>query len=350
MEFIENSPEDLSSYFENTPDLVCIAKKSGYFKSINKAVVDKLGYSKEELLSRPINSFIYPEDLDITKRTRWEMFEGKPLVNFENRYITKAGKIIWLHWTSFYLPKSECVFAIAKDITDKKEIEKNIEDKYREYKKLAHHFKGNIETDRQKFAEELHEELAQIAAVIKLNLSSVTNSLPHLPVAVRERIELASGLSELLIKTIRKISFDVSPYMLEYEFLNDALATLCTDFASLHSIPCLLETDYEEESLSNEIKIDFFRICQEALKNVINHAQAESVNINILQNEEKVFLTIFDNGKGFDVNKERQRSGLSTISDRVASINGKLKISSKPGEGTMIRVEVDRQPVISYKL
>ena len=342
MDFNENSPDDLSSYFENTPDLVCIAKKSGYFKSINKAVVDKLGYSKEELLARPINSFIYPEDLEITKRTRWEMFEGKPLVNFENRYITKSGKIIWLHWTSYYLPKSHCVFAIAKDITDKKIIEKNIEDKYREYKKLAHHFKGNIEADRQKFAEELREELAQIAAVIKLNLNSVSNSLPDLPASILERIELASDLSELLIKTIRKISFDVSPYMLEYEYLNDALNTLCTDFSSLHSIPCLLETEYDDGLLSNEIKIDFFRICQEALKNVINHAQAKSVTINIRQNEKKILLSIFDNGKGFDAKKESQRSGLSTITDRVASINGKLTISSKPGEGTMISVEVDK--------
>ena len=154
MEFNENSPEDLSSYFEHTPDLVCIADKEGFFKSVNQAVLNKLGYSKEELLSRPIFSFIHPEDKEITERTRGELFDNKPLLNFENRYITKSGDVIWLHWTSFYLPQNQSVFAIAKDITDKKKIEKSIEDKYLEYKNLANQFKDNIETDRQKFAVE----------------------------------------------------------------------------------------------------------------------------------------------------------------------------------------------------
>ena len=341
MEFNEDSPEDLTSYFENTPDLVCLANKEGFFKNVNQAVLDKLGYSKEELLSRPISSFIFPEDREITELTRREMFEGKPLLDFQNRYITKAGKIIWLHWTSLYFPHKESVFAIAKDITEKKKIERSIEDKYREYKKLAHHFKDDIETDRQKFAVELHEELAQLAAVIKLNLNSVTNSLPDLPKSILERLDFASDLSELLIKTIRKISFEVSPYMLDHDCLNDVLMTLCNDFALLYSIPCILETDYKEESLSREVKIDFFRICQEALKNVINHSQAKSVTINVKENKQKVVLTIFDNGKGFDSKKESQKSGLSIIRNRVASINGKLRISSKPGEGTVISVAVE---------
>ncbi len=344
MEFNENSLEDLSSYFEHTPDLVCIAKKSGFFKSVNKAVLNKLGYTKEELLSRPITSFIFPEDVDITESSRGDMFSGKPLENFENRYVTKSGDIIWLHWTSFYLPQNECVFAIAKDVTDKKIIETEIEGKYQNFKKLANHFKGNLESDRQKLAEELHEELAQLAAVIKLNLKSVSNSLPDLPYSIMERIDLASELSDLLIKTIRKISFEISPYMLGYESLKDALAIVCEDFESMYDIPCLLETNYNEESLTKEFKIDFFRICQEAMKNVINHSQAKSVSINIRENAHKVVLSIFDNGKGFDPKKERQRSGLSNIRGRVTSINGKLRISSKPGEGTVIIVEVNKQP------
>lgn len=344
MDFIENSQEDLSSYFEHTPDLVCVANRDGFFKSVNQAVLDKLGYSKEELLSKPIFSFIFPEDIKITEHTRREMFGGKPLVNFENRYITKAGKIIWLHWTSFYLPHKQSVFAIAKDITEKKKIEQNIENKYQEYKKLANHFKGNIETDRQKFAFELHEELAQLAAVIKLNLNSVSNSLPDLSDSVKERIDLASDLSGLLIKMIQKISFEISPYMLlDYNCLKDALTTLVNDFVLMYNVPCLLETNFNEDSLSKEVKIDFFRICQEALKNVINHSEAKSVTINIRENNQKVVLTIFDNGKGFDPKKERQKSGLSIIRSRVTSINGMVRISSEPGEGTVINVVVDKK-------
>ena len=343
MEFYENSPEDFSSYFENTPDLVCVAGEDGFFKSINKAVINKLGYTKEELLSIPIFSLIYPDDKKITFSTREEMLKGKPLINFENRYITKSGAIIWFQWTSFFLPHKKLVFAIAKDITEIKKKEKELHDKYSQSKKLASRFKGSMEKDRQQFAFELHEELAQLAAVIKLNLNSVTISLPDLDESAKEKIDHAAYLSELMIKTIRKISFEVSPYMLDSECLEDALLYLCNDFSALHEIPCFLEADFNEETISKEIKIDFFRVCQEALKNVLNHSKAESVTVSIIESESKVTLTIFDNGKGFDPKKQRQKSGLSNIRDRVSSINGQLTITSKPGEGTVISVVVDRK-------
>lgn len=341
MEIYENSAEDYASFFENTPDLVCIASKEGFFKHVNSAVVQKLGFTREELLAHPINYFIYPEDREQTNNIREEMFEGKPLLNFENRYCTKEGKLVWLHWTSFYLPDKRTVFAIAKDITYKKQIEKEVDDKYRQFKKLALHFKGNIENDRRQFAVELHEELAQLASVIKLNLHSIVQSNPDLPQQAKEKIEYTSYLSEMMVKTIRKISFEVSPFMFDYDSLKDALNSLCTDFSVLHEIPCLLEVDFKEENLRKEIKIDLFRVCQEALKNVLNHSQAESVTITIKEIEDKIVLTISDNGKGFDPEKHLYKSGLSNIRGRIASIQGKFLISSKPGEGTVINVIVD---------
>lgn len=351
MEFYESTPEDFTSYFEHTPDLVCIADRKGFFKSVNNAVLHKLGYTREELLSRPILSFIFPEDLENTEITRWEMFQGKPLINFENRYLTKTGEIVWLHWTSFYQPDKQTVFAIAKDITNQKKIEIEVEAKYRQFKKLALHFKGSIEKDRQQFAVELHEELAQLAAVIKLNLNSVTNSHPELEPSAKEKIEHASYLSELMIKTIRKISFEISPYMLDHDCLKGALIILCNDFSVLHEIPCILEADFEEDNISKEIKIDFFRVCQEALKNVLNHSQAESVTITIKEKDNKIKLTIFDNGKGFDTQKQQQKSGLSNIRDRIASINGQFRISSKPGKGTVISVVVEKKiGALSFEL
>ena len=76
---------EMFQFFEMTPDLVCIAGKDGYFKKVNQAVIDKLGYTSEELFSQPIASFIHPLDRDITARKRTELLEGKALINFENR-------------------------------------------------------------------------------------------------------------------------------------------------------------------------------------------------------------------------------------------------------------------------
>src|SRR5688572_4759224 len=117
MVLLTGTENELLSFFKITPDLVCIAGKDGYFRNFNPAVVQKLGYSPEELLAKPISEFIHSEDKEETARRRLELLNGKTLINFYNRYISKAGEIVWLHWTSIYLPEQEVVFAIAKDVT-----------------------------------------------------------------------------------------------------------------------------------------------------------------------------------------------------------------------------------------
>src|SRR3989440_6281543 len=157
---------EMFTFFEMTPDLVCIAGKDGYFRKVNPAVINKLGYTQEELFSKPISSFIHSEDKDVTQRKRAKLLLGKTLMNFENRYVTKTGEIVWLAWTSIYFPDKEIVFAIAKDISERKQIERDIEEKYKKFKSLASHFKSSLEENQKYLASELHDELAQLAGVV----------------------------------------------------------------------------------------------------------------------------------------------------------------------------------------
>ena len=129
MEDLKVPEFNISAFFEMTPDLFCIAGKDGFFKKVNRAVIDKLGFSVQELFENPISSFIYPEDRELTSQYRKELLTGKVLLNFENRYLTKTGDIVWLAWTSIYFPVDEVVFAIAKDITNRKQVVKEVEDK-----------------------------------------------------------------------------------------------------------------------------------------------------------------------------------------------------------------------------
>ncbi|WP_133558639.1 PAS domain S-box protein [Pedobacter duraquae] len=114
---------DLEYFFELSPDLLCIAGFDGFFKKINPAVSQTLGFSTEELFSRPINTFVHPEDQEMTRQKRQNIKNNVPLLNFENRYLSKAGEIVWLSWTSMPIKRDKVVFAIAKDITYKKRLE-----------------------------------------------------------------------------------------------------------------------------------------------------------------------------------------------------------------------------------
>jgi len=333
----------LSDFFELTPDLVWIAGKDGFLKKINPAVVKKLGYTVEEMLSKPITAFIHPADVEITMLNRFKLFKGEVLHNFCNRYISKSGEVIWLEWTSVYIDNKEIVLAIAKDITARKKIEKEVEEQYTKFKGLTSHFKNRMENDRKYFAYELHEELAQLLAVVNMDMGWLSLQGADLPEKARERIEHASAVCKLLINTIQRLAFSISPQMLEELGLYATMEWLCHEFSILYGISCIFFGDYDEDSISYEMKIDLFRICQEALANILDHTQAGEIKISICETGDHIELLIRDAGNGFSSNLEKQTAGLISIQERVKSINGKVTVQNNFGAGTDILVVVAKQ-------
>jgi PAS domain S-box-containing protein len=336
---------EFSAFFEVTPDLVCIAGKDGYFKKVNRVVIEKLGYTKEELFAVPISTFIYAEDKELTLQNRTELLKGKMLHNFINRYVTKNGDILWLEWTSIYFTGSELVFAVAKDITERKLVENEVVEQYEKFKSLTTHFKERIEKDKKYFAYELHEELAQLVAVIKMNIDWINHNTTDLQEPVKKRIQQVSEVSKLMIKSIQRISFSISPGMLDDLGFNTTLEWLCNEFSLLNNIPCSFKNNYDEVLLTHELKTDLFRICQESLTNVTYHAKANAVHILLEEVGNKIHLTITDDGKGFDTNQAKDTPGLTNMYERAASINAQLTIESKIGEGTKICFSVDKPKI-----
>lgn len=331
---------ELTPFFDLTLDLVFVAGKDGYFRKVNKAAIEKFGYTEEELFTRPISDFIHPEDRPLTKAEREKLLTGDPLVNFQNRYITKEGKEIWLEWTSIYLSDQELVFAIAKDVTVRKTAELEIEAKYKKAESLALHFKSDIERERKFLSASLHEDLAQLLAVLKIDIDWIKRHRENLPKDVLERLEHADTISGLLMQTIQRISFSISPGMLGDLGLLETLKWLCNELSAVGSIQFSVEAVLNEGKLNKEIKFDLFRICQEALHNVVQHSSADAAILKIKETDNSLLLTITDDGKGFDESKYKESPGLKIMRERAAIINASFTVKSKPGKGTSIEIEL----------
>ena len=333
---------EMFSFFELIPDLVCIANREGYFKKVNQAVINTLGYTKEELMALPISHFIHPADQEVTGSRRAELLEGKTLINFDNRYVTKSGDTIWLHWTSIFIPESQIVFAIAKDITLRKQKEKEIVEKSIRFASLASHFKGKMENDNRNLATELHEELAQLATVAKINLNWLKEHCETGTAEHETKIDNTLSILDKLIDSIRRLSFAISPEMLESIGLNETLNWLCEEFSQLNDIPCYFESTCADEELPKEIQLDFFRICQESLSNVMYHAKASSVWVKLDSSEDRISLHITDNGKGFHPDQGDASSGINNMRKRADSVNGQLVIHSEIGKGTRVAIDIQK--------
>lgn len=115
--------QELKQIFSFAPDVISVSGTDGFLKKINPAACAMLEYTEEELLSAPITDFVHPDDKDRTRQNAENLAKGTDTLYFENRYVTKSGKVIWLGWTSTPSPEEGLIFAVAKDITEKKNLE-----------------------------------------------------------------------------------------------------------------------------------------------------------------------------------------------------------------------------------
>jgi diguanylate cyclase (GGDEF)-like protein/PAS domain S-box-containing protein len=115
--------EELERFFDLSLDLFCIRGYDGYFRQLNSAWEKALGYSREEMLTKPFTDFIHPDDIEPTRKKVKELTEGTNTIAFDNRYRTKNGEYRWLRWTSTAVPDEQLIYSAARDITERREIE-----------------------------------------------------------------------------------------------------------------------------------------------------------------------------------------------------------------------------------
>lgn len=127
--------EELNRIFLLNPGMICVAHADGYFKRVNPAFERTLGYTTEEILSKPFMDFIHPDDRESTIAEVSKQVAGMPTIDFVNRYICKDGSIKWLEWIATPAGEDGHLYAAARDITDRKKAEESLlesEEKYRQ--------------------------------------------------------------------------------------------------------------------------------------------------------------------------------------------------------------------------
>ncbi|WP_143959876.1 PAS domain S-box protein [Litoribacter populi] len=117
--------EELNSFFDLSSDLMCILHKDRLYK-VNESFAGILGYQVQDIQGRSLFDFIYPEDIDRTKSVLHLKIEGENFPNFENRYLTKSGDIKWISWSTACDPEEPVLYAVGKDITEKKAWQDNL--------------------------------------------------------------------------------------------------------------------------------------------------------------------------------------------------------------------------------
>ncbi len=136
---LRESKETLNRMFQFTDYMVCIADlEKGYFTKLSPAFEKHLGWTEEEMLSKPILDFIYPDDMQKTADVIRDQTErGDAILNFENRYVTKEGSVRWLEWAAHPFPEEGITYSVAYDITERKKAEQDLKESEELYRTLV---------------------------------------------------------------------------------------------------------------------------------------------------------------------------------------------------------------------
>ena len=228
---------------------------------------------------------------------------------------------------------------------------KKVEAALLESEEVLHQLSNNLltvqESERQRISAELHDELGQSLAALKLQLRSLATALPDQPLKVlqAECEELRNSIN-LIIENVRRLSRDLSPVLLDDLGIDAALEYLVNNFSSLAGIEGTVQLIEINHLFGQNSQRMIYRIVQESLNNIGKYARATSFEVTIEMRGNRVFLVVKDNGKGFNAEQVLAQvtadrgMGLTAMAERVRILRGTLDVESKPGEGTSIMVTI----------
>ena len=233
------------------------------------------------------------------------------------------------------------------DITERKNAEVTLKNSQEQLKQFAAHLQNVREDERTGLAREIHDDLGQILVALKIDMGLLKNKVVKefngkMNPDVMVKFDNLVGLVDNTIKTTRRIMTGLRPEVLEMLGFIEAAKLYTKDFEERHKIKCIFESSITTLDVTPQQSVALFRILQEALTNVVRHAKATQVTVQLLTEKKTLIMEIVDNGIGFPKNhKVRNDSyGLIGMNERVFLLEGELIIEGKPGEGTIVRIEI----------
>lgn len=345
---LENSREMYRELVENIDEIIFSLDNKGTILYVSPAAERYFAATARGLIGSPVSEFVYREDLPAVLRQFVQQRKGNTRP-FECRFVVKGGAIRWafVHPVAiFKRGEFEGIRGSVLDITDRKEAEVKSLRLGEELRALASGLQSAREEERISIAREIHDELGQGLTTLKLGISLVRKSLMEggssrkFAQETKELLELSHSVDDL-VNSVRKISGSLRPEVLDELGIAEAIHWYSSQLSRQSGIKCLVRTTPQKIRLDEQTSTVLFRICQEALTNVVRHAGADRVEISLSKRSGKVRLVIKDDGCGIEEEKiqDKRSIGLLGMKERAMSLGGELTVGKSGAKGTTVKAE-----------
>jgi signal transduction histidine kinase len=242
------------------------------------------------------------------------------------------------------LPEEGVFYCIGRDITRRKKTEEQILNYQQRLKDLAEQLTLSEEKQHKLIATNLHDHVGQLLASSRLQLAALHENMSKTEILSKTG-QISQGLLQA-IQATREVIFDLSPPQLNEIGLFAATADwMEEEVETKHGIKARITGDDRVYIIDDNMRLLLFRSIRELLMNVVKHARASRVDVNIRETAKDLEITVRDDGKGFRYSPEILRLnssgfGLFSIQERVANFGGYMGIESSPGKGTAINLYI----------
>lgn len=344
VEALAASEERFLSIFRSAASGIKVMDLVGTILETNPAFQVMTGYSERELVAMHFYDIVHPDDLSRALDAFNRLKTGRqPYARLQHRILSKDGSVVWVNTTYAVVkraagdPSLALIFGIAENITEQKHAEA-------ELLELKQHLQHNIELDRLRLAQNLHDApLQELYAVIykleEMRLKSDPDSAELLHGTILDIKKTLDGL--------RATASELRPPSLSRFGLEKAIRSYGEDFQLKHpDIRLKLTLAKDRQFLSEPVRLVLFRVFQESINNVVRHAQASEVQVRFSFDAEEARIEIADNGKGFRVPSNwiaevrNGHYGLAGMAERVSAAGGTLALESAPNASTTVRAVI----------
>jgi signal transduction histidine kinase len=291
-------------------------------------------------ISEYVLDYFPPEKQPLLLFYMREVLVGKH-INYEVNYLQPDGFFNWYHVRMFPISKGDGniygLMMAVSNITGKKLLEQKLLDqKVQEQKKIIRAVLQAQEIQINKIGQELHDNINQVLSVIKLYLDMLDKDQ-------RNRGDLLQKSKEHIDTVIREIRSLSRQQVTPQRTIN--IKDLVDELTQDLNINTRTRTKFHCRIAGNllideDLKLNIYRIVQEQVNNILKYANASQATISINQDKGNVYISIIDNGKGFDPLLKRKGIGISNIINRIESYNGKVIIDSSPGNGCKLEIRI----------
>jgi PAS domain S-box-containing protein len=329
--------------FETAQDGILILNAdTGQIDDVNPFLTNMLGYTREQLLGNKLWEIGPFKDTKASKASFLEL-QRKTYVRYEDLPLeTSAGKSINVEFVSnvYQVNGGKVIQCNVRDITKRKLAEAKRKEYSLKLQVLSRRLVEAQETERRNIARELHDEIGQALTVMQLNLQAMLQS-PGAD-AMAPRLNESLKVVERVLEQVQDISLDLRPSILDDLGLEPALRWYTDRQAALVELKVKFHADKLAQRLDPMIETECFRVAQEALTNVVRHAQAKVVTVELRKEAGQLHLRVRDDGIGFNVAAVREKAvrgaslGLLSMEERALLAGGELEFISIPGQGTEV--------------